>query len=750
MGHPLSLDLERLLSRESIIDETLRGAPHPELFPLIDRLLEIPSLEKSFLEQCLAEIESRNLVRSEALSRRLGAESPWRRHGPGLWLSARLLELRARDEEAIAAWSHWLEQREVGDRREGYLALARLHGRLNRPQEAYSHLRKAVTGSEDYGFLSGAAKQFARLLKKDAAPSVRTARIAVLSSTTTDLWVPLLRLACFRDRIGAEVYVAHFGNLQQEIRDPASGLYAFEPDFVIIATNWRDANLPPFSPDPQGDVARVVEEFRSLWESLLAHRSSRVIQHNFEVPAVDSYGHLGSSLPGGRARMLHEANLRLLDVAPGPVVVLDLDQIASEYGKRAWSNQSQWYLARQYPAVEALPLLVDHQVAMIRGALGLAKKVLALDLDNTLWGGVIGEDGLDGIKVGPPSPEGEAHRDLQRYALELKDRGIVLAVCSKNNEEDAKLPFLRHDAMVLKLDDIVVFRANWQDKVTNLREIAATLNLGLDSIVFLDDNPVERALVRGELPEVLVPEFGTDPVSILAALNRSLAFEAVSLSKEDLERHASYRQNGLRMELQRSSASVEEFLRSLKMRAEVGPLHDEVVTRVVQLIGKTNQFNLTSRRHSAAEVRAMMRSPLFWTQYFKLSDRFGDNGLVGLIIAKADPSHSVAWEIDTWLMSCRVIGRKMEELMLGELARAVADHDARYLRGVYVPSRKNQMVERLYPDLGFTSCQDTDSGSGATSYLLDLEERFPRGCGFIEVHRPFESGKGDGTEEDKD
>jgi FkbH-like protein len=506
-------------------------------------------------------------------------------------------------------------------------------------------------------------------------------------------------------------------------------LYTFKPDFVLIATHWRDANLTAFSNNTDEEVRRVVHELQQLWKILLQRQPCRIIQHGFNLPAQDSYGHLSGVLPGGRLNMLREINRALVQAAPSPVALLDLDRASAQFGRHKWFDPTYWHLAKQYPSANALPLLVDHQVALIRAGLGLTKKVLALDLDNTLWGGVIGEDGLEGIRLGPPSAVGEAYQALQQYVLELKARGIVLVVCSKNNEEDAKQPFLHHDATVLHLDDFVVFRANWVDKPTNLRDIARMLNLGIDSFVFLDDNPVERALVRRELPEVAVPEVGVDPVTFVPTLDRGLYFEAWSLSQEDMERHESYRANVLRDELAKLAGSLEDFLADLQMEAEIGAFDNSVLARVVQLIGKTNQFNVTTRRYSEEQVRRMMASDNYWTQHFKLNDRFGDNGLIGVMIARQVLADLLTWEIDMWLMSCRVIGRQMEQFMLQTLAEAAQAKGVRAIRGVYIPTAKNAMVADLYPRLNFTKLSET--ANGEVQYLLDLKEQVVPRCAFI-------------------
>jgi FkbH-like protein len=727
----ISLALQALKLNDSVAAALLTQCAGAALPVLIDDLVALSQgYDKALLEICLAAIERCDLSGAAALDARLGAESAWRQRTLGLWLSARLLELRGQSEAALAAWGLVID-RGAGAIHEAYLSRARLRGQRGLLAEAFADLRQALAGQEDQIFLSKAARVFERLARRGHLPAARKARIALLASTTTDLLAPLLRLACFRDGIGAELYVAPYGNLRQEILNPASGLYRFAPDVVVIGTGWRDANLPAYSESPAGEVRRVVDELQQLWATLLQRHACRIIQHSFDQPAVDSYGQLSRALRGGRGHMLREINRHLLEVAPPAVALLDLEHVSGLYGRRAWSDATAWYTAKQYPAAEALPSLVDHQVALIRAGLGLTRKVLVLDLDNTLWGGVIGEEGLEGIRLGPPSAAGEAYQEVQRYAAELKARGILLAVCSKNNEADAAAPFLRHDAMILRLEDFVAFRANWLDKPTNLRAIAEQLNLGVDSLVFLDDNPVERAIVRRELPEVAVPELGPDPAGFVAALDRGRYFEALALSQEDLERHQSYCANALRDELRTAAGSLEDFLHSLTMIAEIGPFDEAVLSRVVQLIGKTNQFNLTTRRHSEAQLRRMMGSGTHWTCYFKLRDRFGDNGLVGLLIAGQAADDATAWEIDTWLMSCRVIGRQLEQLMLWRLAEAARARGVRRLFGTYIPTAKNAMVSELYPQLGFERVERLSDG--AEQYVLDLTLQDIPPCAFISI-----------------
>jgi len=360
-------------------------------------------------------------------------------------------------------------------------------------------------------------------------------------------------------------------------------------------------------------VRAALNGVKCQWDAVLQRLPCRIIQHNFDLPVSDAYGALSQRLPGVRLAILRELNLRLSQIAPPQVAILDQDQVSANFGRERWQDDRAWHLAKQHPAHAALPALAKAELALIRAGLGLTKKVLVLDLDNTLWSGVIGEDGLGGIRLGPPDARGEAHQALQQYCRELKERGILLAVCSKNDEADARLPFEEHEGSVLKLADFAVFTANWQDKAANLQAMAHKLNLGLDSFVFLDDNPAERAHVRAHLPMVTVPELANDPAGYIRTLAAGRYFEAWSLSEEDRLRADSYAVDAQREQLQHSAVSVAEYLRELCMVCTHGSFDEVTLPRVAQLVGKTNQFNLTSRRHSLEELRRFSQNQKHWT-----------------------------------------------------------------------------------------------------------------------------------------
>jgi FkbH-like protein len=409
-------------------------------------------------------------------------------------------------------------------------------------------------------------------------------------------------------------------------------------------------------------------------------------------------------------------NLRLREEAPPNVSILNMAATQREVGTKRWADELAWTRYRQHPATEALPELAEAYMSHVRAILGESRKVLVTDLDNTLWKGVIGEDGLDGIGVGPGSPEGEAHLHLQRYMLDLKRRGILLAVCSKNNLEDAQLPFLQHPHMALRLEDFAAFRANWEDKVVNLRAMARDLSLGLDSFVFLDDNPLEREWVRSQLPEVAIIELGSSPFHYLHQLDRGHYFEALSLSGEDLARADQYRVEAQRESMRASSASLEDFLQKLQLEASVETITAKNLARVTQLVNKTNQFNVTTRRYTEAQLCAITEDPQGWARAFQMSDRMGSYGLIGVLCCRS-ADRCGTWEIDTWLMSCRTLGRQMEKFMFDRLIEAAIERRVGRIVGVYRPTAKNGLVKELYDQMGFR--RSGESGD-EVRYELDV------------------------------
>jgi FkbH-like protein len=599
-------------------------------------------------------------------------------------------------------------------------AEARALAREERFSEAVAAMRRALESYPSYAFFVKSEKLLSRLLSSGHWKPRRKARLALLSSSTTALLAPVLRASGFRRGLDLEIYEGVYGNYRQEILDTQSQLHRFKPDLAVVLLNHRDLGLPPNG--GAAETHEFVARLRDLWKLLQDRSPCHVIQVGFDLPPEGAWNSLENTLPEGRRRLIAVANLALSADLPRGVSFIDAGALAAELGTRYWSA-AEWHSARQYPASAALPLLSDYISAHAAAALGLSSKVLVVDLDNTLWGGVIGEDLLEGIRIGPPTAEGEGYRQLQIYLKELKQRGVLLAVCSKNNLADAEQPFRKHDEMVLRLEDFVAFVANWQDKPGNIEAIARELSLGLDSFVFLDDNPMERELVRSRLPQVAVPECGSTPWEMLDGLRRGMFFETVVLTEEDLARHESYRGNVARAIAERSAPSLESFLKELEMVSRHGPVDAQTLPRVAQLINKTNQFNLTVRRYTEDQVRAMATSPDWWCHWFRLADRYGDHGLIGVMLARKTPSQ---WFVDSWLMSCRVLGRQMEEFMCECLLSAARESGATTVVGEFIPSEKNSLVAELYSRLGFSP-----RAGHERQYEITLAGRSINRCDFI-------------------
>ena len=653
------------------------------------------------------------LTRSLSTEQRAELQS-WAESLPANPASAYLRAKLADGDSSLAHWERFL--RLTSDRDPfvllPYIKLLRDAERLD---EAATQLRLALWPPPRYAYFPKVDKLAAELAA-GTETHLRQCRIAILGASTTALLAPVLKSLCFRDRIRTEIYEGLYGSVDQEILDPASGLAAFHPDVVILLAHWRSLQLPAISEDEPARVDEIVTAQSNRWKLLREKFGCHVIQQAFDFPATEAHGYLANSLPGGRLRMIRLVNLRLLEAAGSHVSILDTAALQSEAGTK-WQDQVQWHNFQQHPSTEALPLLADALMAHLRAALGLTRKVLVTDLDNTLWKGVIGEDGLEGIKIGPGSPHGEAHAALQQYLLDLKSRGILLAVASKNNHEDACLPFQEHPHMLLRMEDFAAFEANWNDKAASLREIARKLSLGLDSFVFLDDNPMEREWVRSQLPEVAVVELRPSVFHYVSDLDRGRYFETLTLSVEDRARADQYRSEAARKHLQATSQSLDEFLAQLQLRASAAPVNGKNLVRVAQLTNKTNQFNLTTRRYTEAQVQKLAEDPVGWTSAFHLSDRMGDYGLIGVILCRsAEPQQ---WEIDTWLMSCRVLGRQMEKFMFDQLVEAARERGIEEIIAVYRRTPKNGLVREHYQKLGFTKIDET---SDETRYRLAVPQ----------------------------
>jgi FkbH-like protein len=565
----------------------------------------------------------------------------------------------------------------------------------------------------------------------DTVPGFSLVRLAILASSTVDHLVPAIRVAGLRRRLLIDIHLGAYGQHRQDLLDPASPLYRFAPQTVLLSLTARDATagVPLSATNSEVDqaIARYVDELRHLWRKAREAFKATVIQQTFLNATHAVFGNYDRLVPGTPSRLVARVNdLSSRAASSEGVLILDIARASERDGIDAWFDAGRWMQAKMEIAPQAAPLYGDLAVRIIAAQRGLSKKCLVLDLDNTLWGGVIGDDGLEGIVLGEGSASGEAHLALQRYVLQLKARGVILAVCSKNDPAIAEAVFRDHPEMVLKRPDIAAFMANWNDKAENLKAIAAQLNIGLDSLVFLDDNPVERARIRQSLPMVAVPELPEDVAHYVRGIADAGYFEAVSFTPDDKRRSDQYAANAEREALLASSESMGDFLRGLRMSVVFGPVKAVDLARATQLINKTNQFNPTTRRYTAEELAAIAGAPESVTLQFRLLDRFGDNGLISVLILRPEPGRSDVLEIETWVMSCRVFGRELEYEAMNIAVEIARLRGARVFRADYIPTEKNGVIRDLYPSLGFTRANGETAENGAEQWSLNLAEYVAR------------------------
>ncbi|MFT0533497.1 HAD-IIIC family phosphatase [Castellaniella hirudinis] len=566
---------------------------------------------------------------------------------------------------------------------------------------------------------------FSHRAPDDSPPAIK---IALLGSATLEHLIPGLRVGAVRNGFWPEFYTPAYGQYVQETLDATSGLHQFRPDAVICALDHfhllgdDTTALTPQAADDR--LQEALDTLRMLWQKAHEQFGAQVIQQAFLPTPAPLMGNNEHLMSNSALWLVKRLNRLIRESAPTHGVdVLALDMLAERDGLAAWHDIRLWHRAKQYVTPLAGPCYGEHAARLIRARRGGSAKCLVLDLDNTLWGGVIGDDGLAGIVLGQGSAEGEAYLAFQRYVQALSRRGVILAVCSKNDMTNAVQPFKSHPDMLLRLEDIACFVANWQDKATNLRHIAKTLNIGVDSLVFVDDNPFERNLVRQALPMVRVPELPEDPSFYVDTVARSGYFESVTLTQEDLQRAVQYQANLQRAALLESQTDLGAYLNSLDMVLEWSRFNPTNLPRIVQLIHKSNQFNLTTRRHTEEDIDSMMRAGQGALLSLRLVDRFGDNGIIAVVMALPDRTHADlpdAWRIDTWLMSCRVLGRQVERATLRVLIQLARAAGMKYLIGEYLPTAKNGMVASHYKDLGFDRIRETDGT--ATQWCLPLEK----------------------------
>lgn len=588
----------------------------------------------------------------------------------------------------------------------------------------------------EYPFDPAMILQKKRALRREllAQDGLVPKRVAIVGGSTVGEIKNILELFLLNAGLRPEIYTGGYARYYEELTFDADGaLAAFAPDVIYIHTSVHDLDGLPLQTDTpeqaEEKFAAACARWQGMWRA--AQRfGCPIIQNNFELPDTRVMGSLDAVDPRGRVRFVRRMNAMLADwAAATPHFYLhDLCWLAASVGLDRWSSPAAWHAYRYALDVQYIPLLCHSVAGVIKSIFGKNKKGVVLDLDNTLWGGVIGDEGPEGVSLGDESPEGRAYTAFQRYLKELSGMGVLLNVSSKNEDAAARAGFGRPDS-VLREEDFLCFRANWEPKPQNVAEIARQLNLLPDSLVFLDDNPAERALMRQSLPGVAVPELGS-PEEYVRVLDRGGWFEPTALSADDRRRVEMYRQNRQRAEQAQSFADYGDYLRSLAMRCELEAFDAPHLERITQLINKTNQFNLTTRRYTAAETAACAQDPACLTLYGRLTDRFGDNGIVTAVIGRQTGG---TLEIELWVMSCRVFQRGLEYAVFDRLVELCRARGVQTIVGRYRPTAKNLPAAGFYATIGFDK---TSENPEETVFRYAVPERRAPLNTVIEVSPP--------------
>ena len=572
--------------------------------------------------------------------------------------------------------------------------------------------------NQNFASLKKAAKQNGGLFQ--------SYKLAILGDCATQHLTTALTGMAYLRGFFLDAFDADYNQIYAQVADEHSELYAFTPDTVLLIM-CVEKLLEAYQATPEQSRTRFAETAISTicqyWDALSRQKSTSIIQFNF---AYRNDGIMGSyalreacSFP----YQLQKLNFLLSEAAAQRknTFLIDLNDIQSAYGKSVFCDDKLYYMAKMPFSLEVLPEIASRTIDVIEALRGHVKKCVALDLDNTLWGGVIGDDGLDGIQIGELGT-GRAFSDFQLWLKELKKRGILLAVCSKNNEDTAKEPFEKHPEMVLHLDDFAMFVANWEDKASNIIHIQQALNIGMDSIVFLDDNPFEREQVRSMLPAVTVPDLPEDPAGYIRYLKNLNLFETATFSSADRQRTEQYRQEAERMTMMSAYGSYDDYLKALEMRAIAAPFDSFHYPRIAQLTQRSNQFNLRTVRYTEAQIEAIADNDAHITRYYTLKDKLGDYGLISVVILDKQSSDTLF--ISEWLMSCRVLKREMEEFIINDIMQTAKANGFSCVVGEYLRTPKNAMVENIYARLGFvqngnTFMAETDNFVPNKTYIME-------------------------------
>lgn len=521
-----------------------------------------------------------------------------------------------------------------------------------------------------------------------------------------------------------EVVSGEFNNFRSEMLGGSPEIDEFKPDVLVVIPDDKTCryigSLSDANADVDEEIGRFAEDLLELCNAVHRRHGTEIVLCNFVPPAYFDVGEIGARQRASEWNFKRCVNLALAERAPNYVHICDLEFLAYRLGGLNAKDDRSWFESKQVFS-PTMQVTVAKEISHIVRSLKTApKKVLVLDLDNTLWGGVIGDEGVEGIEIGDTSPRGEAFKAFQTYIVSLIDRGVLLAVCSKNDHENAIEPFRVHPEMVLREEHFVSFKANWEPKAANIIEMAEELSLGLDSFIFVDDNPAEIEIVRQFAPDVTTILLSDDPSMYVRQLQESRLFERAVITSEDSGRTLQYKQESDRRRSMRGAVDMDSYLQSLDMVGTISDFNRLDLPRIAQLINKSNQFNLTTRRRTEAEIEALMTDPEYTGFTMRLADRFGDHGLISIVICKTDPGETL--EIDTWLMSCRVLKRQVEQEVLNEIVRRAGLVERGVIRGFYFPTAKNEMVRELLPSLGFKTVASSDEAAEFELTVSEFEQ----------------------------
>lgn len=557
----------------------------------------------------------------------------------------------------------------------------------------------------------------ARNVSAEGLPQIR---LAIMGNAATQHYSQALSSMLKLRGFCPKIYEAEFNTILNEALEPKSGLYEHKPEFIIIFTSAQ-AIWPHFSNSNKksGFVDQISIELQLIWENIRKNCNAIIIQHNFVVPISRPLGLLSSPLIIDFASSISSLNSHLADHARNyRVLIVDTESMASFYGKKEWLDERLWCYAKQALSPKFLPQLTKSISNLILRERGIIIKCIILDLDNTLWGGILADDGFDGIELGQ-TELGLAFYRFQIALKELRERGILLAICSKNSEDNVLTVLDEHPDMLLRRDDFSMIVANFDDKVTNIRLIQKTLKISFESMVFFDDSSFERVLLRSAIPELQVPDLPEDPSQFIEKIYGWNIFEGHEATEEDLARATYYQADKARAEIKGKYEGLDEYLANLLMHVQVIPINDYSLPRIHQLVLRTNQFNLTTKRYSENDLRDLSVSLTHSSFCIRLKDRLGDNGIIAVVIIEKQGSDAV---IDSWIMSCRVLGRKIEELTLQQIVHTAKQLGCTKVIGIYSPTPKNQLVQDLYSRLGFV---EFDRNSTRNMFAIELSKYKP-------------------------